>query len=69
MTVTASAPCFSSSEPPLYARAIYDFNARNGRELSLSKGDVVQVTPGTAAARSKAGPQPFLVTVAFSTRW
>uniref|UniRef100_H3CE46 EPS8 signaling adaptor L3b n=1 Tax=Tetraodon nigroviridis TaxID=99883 RepID=H3CE46_TETNG len=32
-----------SSEPPLYARAIYDFMARNGRELSVTKGDVVQV--------------------------
>lgn len=36
-------PCSSSSEPPLYARAIYDFMARNGRELSVTKGDVVQV--------------------------
>lgn len=35
--------CFSSSEPPLYARALYDFTARNGRELSITKGDVVQV--------------------------
>uniref|UniRef100_A0A672YWC0 EPS8-like 3b n=1 Tax=Sphaeramia orbicularis TaxID=375764 RepID=A0A672YWC0_9TELE len=32
---------FSSSEP-LYMRAIYDFMARNNRELSIMKGDVIQ---------------------------
>ncbi|XP_034392774.1 epidermal growth factor receptor kinase substrate 8-like protein 3b [Cyclopterus lumpus] len=30
-------------EPPLYMRVIYDFTARNNRELSIMKGDVVQV--------------------------
>ncbi|TNM87189.1 hypothetical protein fugu_007419 [Takifugu bimaculatus] len=32
-----------SSEPPMYARAIYDFSARNSQELTVTKGDVVQV--------------------------
>ncbi|XP_070696484.1 epidermal growth factor receptor kinase substrate 8-like protein 3b [Pempheris klunzingeri] len=32
-----------SSEPPLYMRVIYDFMARNNQELSIMKGDVVQV--------------------------
>ncbi|TWW56561.1 epidermal growth factor receptor kinase substrate 8-like protein 3b [Takifugu flavidus] len=32
-----------SSEPPMYARAIYDFTARNSQELTVTKGDVVQV--------------------------
>ncbi|XP_023283291.1 epidermal growth factor receptor kinase substrate 8-like protein 3 [Seriola lalandi dorsalis] len=31
------------SEPPLYMRVIYDFMARNNQELSIMKGDVVQV--------------------------
>uniref|UniRef100_A0A3B4TYT9 EPS8 signaling adaptor L3b n=1 Tax=Seriola dumerili TaxID=41447 RepID=A0A3B4TYT9_SERDU len=30
-------------EPPLYMRVIYDFMARNNQELSIMKGDVVQV--------------------------
>ncbi|XP_056278434.1 epidermal growth factor receptor kinase substrate 8-like protein 3b [Pseudoliparis swirei] len=30
-------------EPPLYMRVIYDFTARNNQELSMMKGDVVQV--------------------------
>ncbi|XP_042347185.1 epidermal growth factor receptor kinase substrate 8-like protein 3b [Plectropomus leopardus] len=30
-------------EPPLYMRVMYDFMARNNRELSIMKGDVVQV--------------------------
>ncbi|CAL8368328.1 unnamed protein product [Lota lota] len=31
------------SEPPLYMRVIYDLMARNSQELSVQKGDVVQV--------------------------
>ncbi|XP_070767108.1 epidermal growth factor receptor kinase substrate 8-like protein 3b [Enoplosus armatus] len=31
------------TEPPLYMRVIYDFMARNNQELSILKGDVVQV--------------------------
>lgn len=34
---------FSSSEPPLYMRVAYDFVGRNGRELSVMKGDTVEV--------------------------
>lgn len=34
---------FSTSEQPMYMRVIYDFMARNSRELSIMKGDVVQV--------------------------
>lgn len=34
---------FNTSEPPMYMKAIYDFMARNNRELSIMKGDVVQV--------------------------
>lgn len=33
----------SSGEPPLHMRVIYDFTARNRQELSVMKGDVVQV--------------------------
>lgn len=32
-----------SAEPPLYMRVIYDFMARNIQELSVMKGDNVQV--------------------------
>ncbi|XP_051525169.1 epidermal growth factor receptor kinase substrate 8-like protein 3 isoform X2 [Myxocyprinus asiaticus] len=39
-----SAPPTRSAEPPLYMRVIYDFMARNSQELSVLKGDVVQVT-------------------------
>lgn len=46
--------CCSSSEPPLYARALYDFTARNGRELSITKGDVVQVKLVTRWGESEA---------------
>ncbi|AWP09555.1 putative epidermal growth factor receptor kinase substrate 8-like protein 3 [Scophthalmus maximus] len=36
-------PPTNSREPPLYMRVIYDFVARNNQELSIMKGDVVQV--------------------------
>lgn len=54
--------CCSSSEPPLYARALYDFTARNGRELSITKGDVVQVKLVTRWGRlrlKQGGLHPF----------
>lgn len=43
---------FTPSEPLLYARAIYDFKARNGQELTIAKGDVVQVRPDDALQRT-----------------
>ncbi|XP_043102390.1 epidermal growth factor receptor kinase substrate 8-like protein 3b [Puntigrus tetrazona] len=39
-----SAPPIRSAEPPIYMRVIYDFMARNSQELSVMKGDMVQVT-------------------------
>ncbi|CAJ1085361.1 epidermal growth factor receptor kinase substrate 8-like protein 3b isoform X1 [Xyrichtys novacula] len=36
-----------SAEPPLYMRAMYDFMARNNQELSIMKGDVVEVVQKT----------------------
>ncbi|XP_034447102.1 epidermal growth factor receptor kinase substrate 8-like protein 3b isoform X2 [Hippoglossus hippoglossus] len=36
-------PNFSFSESPLTMRAVYNFTARNNRELSIMKGDMVQV--------------------------
>ena len=33
----------SFGESPLYMQVIYDFMARNSQELSVMKGDVVQV--------------------------
>ncbi|XP_067269845.1 epidermal growth factor receptor kinase substrate 8-like protein 3b isoform X2 [Pseudorasbora parva] len=39
-----STPPTQSAEPPLSMRVIYDFMARNSQELSLMKGDMVQVT-------------------------
>nr|XP_055024086.1 epidermal growth factor receptor kinase substrate 8-like protein 3b [Misgurnus anguillicaudatus] len=36
-------PPFRPTEPPLLMRVIYDFMARNIQELSVMKGDVVQV--------------------------
>ncbi|KAI3356832.1 hypothetical protein L3Q82_003485 [Scortum barcoo] len=35
------------TEPPLYMRVIYDFMARNSQELSIMKGEVVQVVQKT----------------------
>lgn len=43
----------SSSEPPLYARAAHDFMARSGLELSVSRGDVVQVRQAEEAGTGK----------------
>lgn len=63
--------CFSSSEPPLYARAIYDFVARNGHELSVTKGDVVQVKVSTRC-RGSLKQKPFSWLPSFpwsSNRW
>ncbi|KAI2661666.1 Epidermal growth factor receptor kinase substrate 8-like protein 3 [Labeo rohita] len=37
-------PPMRSAEPPQYMRVIYDFMARNHQELSVMKGDMVQVT-------------------------
>lgn len=37
----------------MYARAIYDFMARNGQELTISKGDVVQVRLETCGRGSQ----------------
>ncbi|XP_060786826.1 epidermal growth factor receptor kinase substrate 8-like protein 3b [Neoarius graeffei] len=37
------APPERSGEPPLYMRVSYDFTARNRQELSVMRGDVVQV--------------------------
>ncbi|XP_051280499.1 epidermal growth factor receptor kinase substrate 8-like protein 3b isoform X2 [Dicentrarchus labrax] len=39
----SSPPPIYPSEPPLYMMVIYDFMARNSQELSIMKGDVVQV--------------------------
>ncbi|KAL1269886.1 hypothetical protein QQF64_032175 [Cirrhinus molitorella] len=39
-----SSPPMRSAEPPLSMRVIYDFMARNSQELSVMKGDIVQVT-------------------------
>ncbi|XP_073326082.1 epidermal growth factor receptor kinase substrate 8-like protein 3b [Pagrus major] len=36
-------PPIQPREPPLYMRVMYDFMARNNRELSIMKGEVVQV--------------------------
>ncbi len=35
---------FSRIEPPQYMRVIYDFLARSNQELSIMKGEVVQVS-------------------------
>lgn len=43
---------FTPSEPLLYARAIYDFMARNSQELTITKGDAVQVRPDDALQRT-----------------
>ncbi|XP_069545276.1 epidermal growth factor receptor kinase substrate 8-like protein 3b [Brachyistius frenatus] len=42
-TTTVSINTQHSSEPAQYMRVIYDFLARNNRELSIMKGEVVQV--------------------------
>ncbi|KAM8753650.1 epidermal growth factor receptor kinase substrate 8-like protein 3b [Acanthopagrus schlegelii] len=39
----SSAPPMQPREPPLNMRVMYDFMARNNRELSVMKGEVVQV--------------------------
>lgn len=39
-----STPPMQSAEPPLSMRVIYDFMARNSQELSVMKGEMVQVT-------------------------
>lgn len=38
----------------MYARAIYDFTARNRQELTITKGDVLQVRRHTCCGGSQA---------------
>lgn len=46
----------------MYARAIYDFTAGNNRELSISKGDLVQVS----LEQKHGGPRVLLILTIFS---
>lgn len=49
----------------MYARAIYDFMARNSQELTITKGDVVQVRPQTCCRGSQALSTPLPATIVF----
>lgn len=44
--------CFSPTEPPLYMRVMYNFVARNSQELTVMKGEVIQVSRRPSTVQS-----------------